>query len=183
MNKDKRHVRTQVLRQLTTQREEHRRQKSDAIRRKLIRLKAFRQAKTVFCYVSLPYEVDTRRLIKAMLDAGKRVVVPRVQGQGLRLSELKDLDRDLATGSFGVLEPTRRAHRPVRREAIDLVIVPGLAFDRTGHRLGHGLGFFDRFLARLPRTTPTIGLCFEFQLHDRLPTEPHDQRIQRVLSA
>jgi 5-formyltetrahydrofolate cyclo-ligase len=118
-----------------------------------------------------------------MLEADKQVVVPRVRKRELLLSKLVDPKRDLARGSFGVLEPTPQALRPVPLTAVDLVLVPGLAFDRLGHRLGHGRGYFDRLLARLPKTTSTVGLCFEFQLLDRLPTRPHDQTVQTVLYA
>ena len=180
----KREVRIRVLRQLRTQKEEVRRRKSESIRRKLVRLAAFRKAKTVFCYVSLPYEVETRRLIEQMLDAGKRVVVPRVVRRQLLLSELRNPDEDLSPGAFGVLEPRPHARRPlVRPKALDLAIVPGLVFDRRGHRLGHGWGYFDRLLARVPRVTPTVGVCFSFQLVDRLPTGRHDRPVHRVLSA
>jgi len=179
----KRQLRTTLLRRLTQQKEEDRRRKSEAIRRKLSRLAGFRRAQTVLCYVSLPYEVETRRLIEQMLEAGKRVVVPRVWKRELLLSELRDPHRDLAPGSFGVLEPKPKAFGPVRPQDVDLALVPGLAFDRTGNRLGHGQGYFDRLLARLPPTIPTVGLCFDFQLLDRLPTRPHDQTVQVVLSA
>ncbi len=172
-----------MLRQLRTQKEEARRRKSELIRRKLVRLAAFRKAKTVFCYVSLPYEVETRRLIEQMLDAGKRVVVPRVVRRQLLLSELRDPDEELSPGAFGVLEPRPQARRPVRPKELDLAIVPGLAFDRLGRRLGHGLGYFDRLLARVPRDTPTVGVCFSFQLVDRLPAGPHDRPVHRVLFA
>lgn len=180
---DKRDIRIRVLRQLRTQKEEQRRRKSDVIRRNLVRLAAFRKAKTVLCYVSLPYEVETRRLIEQMLDAGKRVVVPQVRKRRLLLSELRDADDELRPGAFGVLEPPPEAHRPVRPKELDLAVVPGVAFDRRGHRLGHGGGYFDRLLARVPRGTPTVGVCFSFQLVDRLPTGPHDRPVHRVLSA
>lgn len=118
-----------------------------------------------------------------MLETGKRVVVPLVRGTRLVLSELRDLDTDLAPGAYGVWEPVRSAVRPVPVKDVDLVLVPGLGFDRRGHRLGHGLGYYDRLLARLPKTTATIGLCFDFQQLDRLPTAPHDHAVQRVLAA
>jgi len=172
-----------MLAQLKAQKEEARRRKSDVIRRNLFRLAVFRKAKTVLCYVALPYEVGTRRVIERMLEAGKRVLVPRVVRRSLALSELKDPDQDLAPGAFGVLEPLPHARRPVGVKQIDLVLVPGLAFDRQGHRLGHGLGYFDRLLARLPKTTSRVGVCFDFQLLDRLPVHAHDQAVHAVLSA
>lgn len=180
---EKRRLRIRLFHRLKTQKEEDRRRKSEAIRRKLFRLAVFRKAKTVLCYVSLSYEVETWLLMKQMLEIGKRVVVPRVHGRDLRLSEVRDLGRDLAPGAFGVWEPTPKTIRPVHPDELDLVLVPGVAFDRSGQRLGHGQGYFDRFLSRLPRTTPRVGLCFEFQLLDRLPVSSHDQTVQTVLSA
>jgi len=168
---------------LKQQKEEDQRRKSEAIRRKLFRLAVFRRAKTVMCYVSLSYEVETRRLIEQMLQAGKRVVVPVVQQHELVPSELRDPATELAQGTFGVWEPIPEAVRPVPLDELDLVLVPGLAFDQTGKRLGHGQGYFDRFLARLPVTTQTVGLCFDLQLLDHLPTRSHDQTVQTVLSA
>ena len=176
-------IRTRVLRKLKGQAEEERNRKSEAIRRKLSRLTVFRRAGTVCCYAALPYEVQTWRVIQQMLASGKRVVVPVVEGRRLRLSELRDPAKDLAPGAFGVREPTPATFRPMRPERVDLVVVPGLAFDRSGHRLGHGHGYFDRLLARLPRATARVGLCFEFQLLNRLPTEPHDSAVHQVLSA
>ncbi len=180
---DKGQLRRSLLRHLRAQKEAVRRRKSEIIRRKLSRLAMFRNAKVVLCYVSLPYEVETWRLLSTMLEMGKRVIVPRVKRTTLGLSELKNPTTDLAPGAFGVWEPTPSARRPVRPDELELVLVPGLAFDRQGHRLGHGQGYFDRFLSCLPDTIPTIGLCFDFQLLDRLPTRPHDQRVHTVLSA
>ena len=182
---DKRQLRTRVLRQLKTQKEDDRRRRSAVIRRKLRRLAVFRRAKTVACYVSLPYEVETRQLIKQMFRDGKRVVVPMVKQPTriLQSSEVRDLETDLTPGAFGVWEPKPSARRPVRVDDVDLFVVPGLAFDRRGHRLGHGQGCFDRLLARVPKTTSTVGVCFGFQLLDRLPTRPHDQAVRTVLSA
>ena len=178
-------LRTTVLRRLKQQKEDDRRRRSEAIRRKVFRLSAFRRAKRVCCYVALPYEVQTWRMIEEMLKRGKRVVVPVTQPRAkrLRLSEVRDPANELVRGAFGVWEPKPGALRPVRRRDLDLVLVPGLAFDHRGHRLGHGHGYFDRFLARLPKTTPTVGLAFRFQLLDRLPTAAHDHAVQTILTA
>ena len=178
-------LRRQLLRQLKQQKEDVRHRHSEAIRRKVFRLTAFRQAKTVCCYVSLPYEVQTWRMIEAMLKNGKRVVVPMTQpsSQRLQLSALRDPHTDLAPGAFGVWEPKPDAVRPVPVREVDLALVPGLAFDPAGHRLGHGHGYFDRFLARLPRTTPIVGLAYRFQVLDRLPTSAHDHAVWAILTA
>ena len=183
-------LRTQLLLQLRQQKEDVRQRKSEAIQRKVFRLAAFRRAQTVCCYVSLPYEVQTWRMIEAMIKRGKRVVVPMTPspakpgGRGmLRLSEVRDPRTELAPRAFGVWEPVPEAVRWVPPKAVDLVLVPALAFDGRGHRLGHGHGYYDRFLARLPKTTPKIGLAYRCQLFDRLPIAAHDQLVDAVLSA
>ena len=151
----------------------------------MVRLTAFRRAKVVCCYVALPYEVQTWRMIQAMLQRKKRVVVPVVRRASKRLwlSEVRDPAADLAPGAFHVPEPVPASRRPVPAREVDLAVVPGLAFDRRGHRLGHGHGYFDRFLAGLPESVPTVGLAYRFQLLDRLPTALHDRAVQTVLSA
>jgi len=178
-------LRSVCLRLLKQQGEDDRRRKSEAIRRKVLRLAAFRRARTVCCYVALPYEVQTRRLIEEMLSIGKRVVIPVSQPRTRRLglSEVHDLDSELAKGPHGVLEPVTSARRPVPRHRVDLYVVPGLAFDRQGHRLGHGYGYFDRLLGSIPKTIPAVGLAYAFQLVDRVPTHPHDRVVQTVLAA
>ena len=175
-------IRKTLVDLLNGQKEADRRRKSEAIRRKLVRLAAYRRATTVACYVSLPCEVETHRLIDDMLKDRKRVAVPYVRGRQLKWSEVRDPARDLRPGAFGILEPRPRAVRPVRAQELDVVLVPGVAFDRRGHRLGHGYGYFDRFLGALPPGIPTIGLCFDFQRVAALPHEPHDHPVDAVLT-
>jgi 5-formyltetrahydrofolate cyclo-ligase len=124
-------------------------------------------------------------MIEEMIEHGKRVVVPVTAARTRRLwlSEVRDPATDLARGAHGVWEPRPGAGRPVPLREVDLVLVPGVAFDRRGHRLGHGFGYFDRFLSRLPKTIPTVGLAFRFQLLDRLPVASHDHAVQTVLTA
>ncbi len=183
MTKDQ--IRRSVLRLLRQQQEDERQRRSEAIRRKVFRLTAFRRAQTICCYVALPYEVQTWRMIEEMIARKKRVVVPVAQPstKRLRLSEVRKPERELARGAHGVWEPKPAALRLVLVRELDLVLVPGVAFDRQGHRLGHGHGYYDRFLARVPKTTPTVGLAFRFQLFDRLPTAAHDHAVQNVLTA
>ena len=178
-------LRIRMLRALKQQKEDDRRRRSKAIQRKVFRLTAFRRAKVICCYVALPYEVQTWQMIEAMLLQGKRVAVPwvRPRSKRLQLSEVRRPRADLAPGAFRVLEPVPAARRPVPVRDVDLVLVPGLAFDRQGHRLGHGLGYFDRFLARVPKTTPTVGLAYRRQLVNRLPAAAHDRAVQTVLTA
>ena len=175
-----------MLRRLKQQEEDARRRRSRAVWRKLFRLTAFRRARIIACFVGLPYEVQTWQLIEQMLAKGKRVAVPWIQPRSKRLafSEVHDPSAELAPGAFRVWEPRPRVRRRVvRPRDLQLVIVPGLAFDRRGHRLGHGFGYFDRFLSRLSETIPTVGLAFRFQLLDRLPIASHDRAVRTVLTA
>jgi 5-formyltetrahydrofolate cyclo-ligase len=174
-----------LLHHLKQQREDERRRRSDVIRRKVFRLAVFRRANLVGCFVALPYEVQTWRMIEEMLARGKRVAVPVTARRGtrLRFAEIRDPARELSRGPLGVLEPHPRTRQWVRVQELDLLLVPGLAFDRRGQRLGHGQGYFDRLLERVPKTTPTVGLAFRFQLLECLPTAAHDRAVQTVVTA
>src|SRR3989338_6050066 len=122
-------LRTTILRQLQQQKEDDRRRRSEAIRRKVFRLTAFRRAQTVCCYVALPYEVQTRRMIEEMIGHGKRVVVPvTAPRKRLWLSEIRDPATELGRGAHGVWEPLPNARRPVPVRDVDLVLVgrPGV---------------------------------------------------------
>ena len=137
-------------------------------------------AQTVLLYHSLPDEVNTHELIQAALVQGKRVLLPVVIGDDL---ELRELTSSLREGAFHILEPTGSLFTDYA--AIDLAIIPGVAFTSDGRRLGRGRGYYDRLLARfiaLSNPPFTLGLAFPFQLLDDLPTEPHDIRLDGILS-
>jgi 5-formyltetrahydrofolate cyclo-ligase len=158
--------------------------RSRRIRAVLYRFPAFRKARCVLIYVSKPEEVDTRGIIRRCLGLGKRVAAPRVgRGGRLQLREVRDFRRDLEPGAFGVLEPQPGRTRPVAAREIDCAILPGLAFDRSGRRLGRGRGYFDRLAARLGRSAVRVALAFPFQIVERIPTAPHDQSVDVVVTA
>ena len=173
---EKQVLRRRLLLRLREQRETACQSRSRAIARRLRRLKMYRRAKTLLCYVAFDGEVETRAILRRALDDGKRVAVPVPVPSTKRLLavEICDPDRDLrVTGPFGIPHPPR-AWRRVPVKKLDLVLMPGVAFDRRGHRLGRGGGYFDRFLIRLPASAKRVGLAFEFQLVDELPVESHD---------
>lgn len=134
-------------------------------------LAAWQGARTVAGFVALRGEVDVASLLAAARADGKRVVLPRV-GEGDALTF--HLGEALVASAFGVLEPA--ADAPTATP--DLVLVPGLAFDERGHRLGYGAGYYDRFLGALHPAT--IGVCFDFQLVPELPDTPGDVAVDRV---
>lgn len=127
-------------------------------------------------YHSLPDEVDTHDLIRRWA-ASKRIVLPVVRGDDLEL-RLYTGDDSLTTGAFRIGEPTGPPFTDCGQ--IDLAVIPGVAFDRLGNRLGRGKGYYDRLLPRL-KGTYKMGLCFPGQLVDRLPAEEHDVRMDEVV--
>lgn len=130
----------------------------------------WQKAKTILLFASLPDEIDTSRLIKEAVSAGKRVILPVVRNNDLTLFVYHP--GQIAPGAFGIMEPTLDATPLSDFSAIDLAIVPGIAFTRRGDRLGRGKGFYDRLLPILP--CPCYGLGYTLQILHSLPTDPWD---------
>ena len=139
---------------------------------------AFQAAGTVLLYHSLPDEVDTHAFIRKW-SASKRILLPVVKADELELRAYTGPET-LTTGSYGILEPTGPLF--TRYPDIALVVVPGVAFDRLGNRLGRGKGYYDRLLPRLADAYK-IGICFPYQLVDEVPAEDFDIRMDEVLTA
>ncbi|MFA5068701.1 MAG: 5-formyltetrahydrofolate cyclo-ligase [Candidatus Omnitrophota bacterium] len=178
-------VRKEILEKLRLQAAQDRAIKNGKIKRRLLKEKCFKDAVFIMFYVSKPYEVDTAGMIEEALKRGKRVIVPVTQTKEKQLipSEITCPARDLAKGPFGVLQPRKECIKAVKIEDIDLVIVPGVAFDSKGNRIGHGQGYFDRFLKHLPKKTPTIGLAFKLQLVRRIKVLPWDIPVTKLIAA
>ncbi len=158
------------------------RAKSAAIWERLSVLREFVIATRLLVYVSMGNEVDTQGLIRQLLAMGRQVSVPRFEPatQGYTASELQDFDNELTAGKFGVLEPKPGVIRPVALDQIDVALVPGLAFDETGNRLGRGSGHFDRLLGQTSGVK--IALAFDFQVLDEVPAEAHDARMDFIVT-
>jgi len=173
-------IRSKILLKLKTQKEEYRNQKSKVIKDKLLRNKVFKKAKIVMFYIAFGGEVDTEEMIKEAKKAGKVICVPICKKDRETMQPaILDEHAKLIKGLYGVLEPV--AHGTICEQDLDLVIVPGLAFDKTGRRLGRGKGFYDRFLNLLPKDTPSIGLAFDFQILPSVPTTPRDINVQEII--
>ena len=142
-------------------------------------LPAYTSCGTLFTYVSVRQEVDTRALISAALADGKCVAVPRCEGKQMVFYRINSLE-ELLYGGFGLLEPSPENARAVP-DAHALCLVPGLSFDRLGARVGYGGGFYDRFLPAFPGRT--AGLCYSpLFSDDPLPVEPHDRSVGFVVT-
>lgn len=140
---------------------------------------AYKAAKTIYGYLPYNQEVRTIPMLEQALKDGKRVAVPKVYGDEMKFLYLDDLSQ-VEKGYAGIPEPI--ADGPVADDDTALVLMPGLAFDPSGHRIGYGGGFYDKFLAAEPNH-PTLALCYEFQMLPELHTEEHDIPVDTVLWA
>lgn len=159
--------------------------KSLLIGTKLSGWSAYRTARTVCFFVALPTEVDTVPMIERALKEGKRVLVPRVdhlENKELKLYEIRDLQTDLSPGTMGIREPDPARSREAKASEADCILVPGLAFDRNGRRLGRGAAFYDKFLSSLRPDLPKAGLAFSFQVFPEIPYESHDRTVDIVIT-
>lgn len=149
---------------------------------RVFELEDFARAEVVMVFLSLPTEVDTSSLVLRCWRDRKRVLAPKVSWEQRRMLpvEIRSLTDDLTSTEFGLREPA--AGDPVPMSMIDLIIVPGLAFDESGNRLGRGRGFYDRFLAHAEPRTVACGLVFEQQVVERLPIGPLDRPVHILVT-
>lgn len=201
MRAAKQAVRAAVEARLAAMTTEARAEQSSRVLAKLLAHPAYARARSVAVYLSTPTEVDTKPVLEELLAAGRACFVPRyAYGKAKREREasgrpcmemvlLRDMDdfRALPATPWGIPQPDMDEPRPQPGEAgtapLDLVLCPGVAFTRAGDRLGHGAGFYDKFLAALPGPKPTtIALAFAEQMVDTLPTTARDVTIDHVLT-
>ncbi len=152
---------------------------------KLAALPEYAGAETIMFYRDVRSEVRTRPFLATARRDGKRVVIPYCVQRRLELFRMESLD-ELAPSSFGILEPTlewqARADRKVSPAELDLIVVPGVAFDRHGGRLGHGGGYYDKLLRQVREHTRLVALAFECQIIPQVPMLSHDVYIDKVIT-
>jgi len=146
-------------------------------------LPAWRTARNVMTYLHMPHEVATHSLAQAVLVSGRQLVVPKCEGKRLGAWAIEDPERDLTPGPWGILEPRPGSGRRVAARDLDLIIVPGVAFDRQGNRLGYGRGYYDSFLPRAAVEAKIVGIAFREQIVDGVPHEPRDFVIPLLVTA
>ncbi len=177
-------LRKEILRKRNLISPEVRAQKSLAIMERLYKLQEFRSARLLHIFVSFGSEVSTELVIKRSLEIGKRVVVPITDNKSRRLtlSEIEDYDLDLRPGHWGILEPRNEAVRAVDLDQLDLILIPGVAFDKAGHRLGHGAGYYDKLLAGCKERPLAMALAYELQVIDSVPVMEYDVKIDGIIT-
>lgn len=131
-------------------------------------------------FFPLPDEPDLRPLYARWQSVGMQLYLPRMIGDDLEVCRY-DSDDDLREGPFHVLEPAGEAISKEEMESIDVILVPGMLFDKEGRRLGRGKGYYDRLLSAMKGKAHTIGVCYKSQIVEALPVEPHDMRVDKIL--
>jgi 5-formyltetrahydrofolate cyclo-ligase len=158
---------------------------SRAICAKFMALSEYAAATTVMFYVDVRSEVRTRHSLPDALKSGKRIVIPYCVEGLLELFLLEDM-QELEIGMYKILEPRAELRSlPAKRvspDEIDLVMVPGVAFDRTGGRMGHGFGYYDKLLEHARADAPLVALAFECQLFPEIPTQAHDIFMDKLIT-
>ena len=158
--------------------------KSDKITEYLVSTDAYKNANTIMAYIDFRNEVKTENLIKRAVKDGKKIVIPIsvVETRQLILSELIDYDNELESGAYGILEPKKEFIRETDPKLVDLVLIPGVAFDKKGFRIGYGAGYYDRFLERVRPDVSKIALSFDLQMVNHAYPDAHDVPVDIVIT-
>lgn len=161
-----------------------RQDKNDKIEERLFDFANFLEARIILMYSSRPVEVPTARIIRKSFEFGKIVVLPAFDAdkREARLLKIDDPGKDLVPGPRGGMQPNPERCKQVPLECIDIAIVPGVALDEKGGRIGSGGGFYDRLIPKLPATTRKVALALEEQIIPQVPTEHHDRFVDIIIS-
>lgn len=171
---DKKLLRKEMMNKRNSILEEEKKERDICILNKLLKTSEYKNSKVIFIYIGYSSEINTSNFIKKFLKDNKVVCVPRTNYEGkymeaVVINSLENLSKD----KYGILEPDKDLN-PIDIDNIDLVILPGLAFDNKGGRLGYGGGYYDKYLSNMSDDVVKIALCYDFQVVDNVPMEEHD---------
>ncbi len=177
-------IRANIFTMLDAMAPETKTEKNRLISEKLFDFANYIEAKIVLLYVNAPGEVDSRSIIEKSFDFNKIVVLPGFDAtrHTMRLMKIDHPRTDLKIGSRGILEPIRTRCRTVPRDRIDIAIVPAIALDEKGSRLGTGEGYYDRLIPKLPMTTRKVALALEEQIVPHVIMESHDKHVDIIIT-
>ncbi|MBQ6121716.1 MAG: 5-formyltetrahydrofolate cyclo-ligase [Clostridia bacterium] len=153
--------------------------RSAILAEKLYATAQYRDCKSLYAYHSFNQEVRTNPIIRRAWADGKRVAVPKVVGDEMVFIWIDSFDNLAPQGAFHIMEPIENG--PVAGDETALILMPGLAFDPQGHRVGYGGGYYDRYLAAQP-SHPTVALCYDFQLYDHLDVDEYDVPVDTIIT-
>ena len=151
---------------------------SHALQSRFLALPEYQQAQVLALYASIHHEVDTSFVAAQALAATKTLLYPAVQGSDMQFRRVQGL-AELLPGRFGIPEPAGAVWEP---QLADLIVVPGVAFDCSGRRIGYGKGYYDKFLHSLEGSGRLVGFCYDFQLYDEIVGEPHDVMMDIIVT-
>lgn len=183
INEDKKTCRESILSLRNGQTNEVIIEKSKKIHNALVLTKEYQNNKKIMFFMGKEKEVQTEFMIKEALEKSKRVFVPITNTKERRLipCEIKSLE-ELETSTFNVKEPKKEFQRVYDPKDVELVIVPGVGFDVNGNRIGYGFGYYDNFLSETRQEIPFIGLAFDFQIQDEIPSDENDKLIDIIIT-
>ncbi|CAH1185630.1 unnamed protein product [Phyllotreta striolata] len=183
-------VRDEISKKVANLSAEERNRQSEIVKRKLFDLPAFKNAKHVSIYLSLDTEINTEPILRKLFEDGKRCFVPRYRKAGMEMVELHSMDdwNTLPVTKWNIKQPSFKDQRADALDlGLDLIIVPGVAFSPTGNRLGHGAGYYDKYLSKISKQFDKfpilIAPAFKEQVIDNVPTEETDHKIDVILHA
>lgn len=182
MENQKKQIREEVVTKLKSMNLEERTVKSMLVKKEVFSTQEYNQSKCIFSYISIPCEIETKELIKGALNDGKIVAVPYItdyKKKNMVATRIKSLS-DLKKNRLGIYQPF--CLDIIDKKDIDLFLVPAIAFDCQGNRLGRGQGYFDRFLQDI-QDTPIFGLAYSFQILDSIPFNHFDLPVSKVITA
>lgn len=177
-------LRKEIIKKLGALTEKQRAERTRGIETRLCDFANFLEARIALLYIAGPHEVRTQEILRRTLELNKIISLPAFTPERLTVTTWKvdNPDKDLTPGPRGVLEPDTARCKPLPLQRIDIAIIPGLAFDEKGLRLGSGQGYYDRFIPELPITTRKVALAFEEQIVAQIPTEPHDKHVDIIIT-
>jgi len=180
----KREVLHEIIEKIENFSDEERQKKQDAVEERLFDFANFIESKVALLYLRRRSEVDTISIIKRSMDKGKKIVLPLVDREKSKttLYKIENLKDDLRMGPNDYLEPDPDRCKPVPPDQIDIAVVPGLAFDEKGGRIGILDNFYDRFIARLPMTTRKVAIAFEEQVISQVPADSRNKFIDIIIT-
>ncbi len=177
-------IRDDISQIISAMPENERAEKTRAIENRLFEFANFLEAKIALLYVNCDHEVQTENIIKRSYQYNKIVVLPSFDPEKFEMSLMKvdHFAKNLVPGPRNVLEPDATRCKAVPMERIDIAIIPGLAFDEKGGRIGTGRGYYDRLIPRLAITTRKVALTFEEQIVAQIPMESHDKHVDIIIT-
>jgi len=161
---------------------DYREKSSIIIAEKFLKTDFYANSKNILIYYPIKGEVDTKLIISKALEDKKNIILPRVHNDKLKLFFVEDPSSQLEKGSYGIMEPVTRLCKPAKIHDADLVVIPGVSFDKNLNRLGYGGGYYDKILESLSKDTKKIALCFDIQLVIEIPSMEHDVRADMLIT-